>query len=68
MVIGISSASEKVTFGDVDTKNRRLGFDTQAKRSTRILLWLCGEIEEEERGFKEITLCMVISWEKQRVL
>ena len=68
MVIDISSASKRATFGDVDTENRRVGFDRQAKRSARILLWLCGEIEEEERGFKEITLCMVISWERQRVL
>ena len=68
MVINISSAFEKATFGDVDTENRRLGFDRQAKRSARILLWLCGKIEEEERGFKEITLCMVMSWERQRVL
>ena len=66
MVINMSSAFERANFGDVDVENRRLGFDRQAKRSTRILLWLCGEIEEEKRGFKEITLCMVMSRERQR--
>ena len=66
MVIDISSASKKETFGDADAENRELGFDRQAKRSARILLWLCGKIEEEERGFKEITLCMVMSRERQR--
>ena len=35
----------------------RLGFSIIAKLSTRMCFWLCGEIEDEEIGFKEITLC-----------
>ena len=58
------SVSVRVTFGDAGAENRRLGFDRTAKRSARILFWLCGEIGDEERGFKEITLCMVVSWKR----
>ena len=60
-------ASVTVKFGYAGGEDRRLGFD-KAKRSARIHFWLWGEIEDEERGFKEITLCMVVSWERQRVL
>ena len=62
------SSFVKAEFGDADREVRRLGFDRKAKCSARIRFWLCGEIEDEERGFKEITLCMVVSWERQRVL
>ena len=62
------SASVRGKFGGVGEENRRLGFDRTSKRSTRIRFWLCGEIGDEERGFKEITLCMVVSWKRQRVL
>ena len=65
---GIFSASVRAKFGDAGEENRRLGFDREAKRSARIRFCLCGEIGDEERGFKEITLCMVVSWERQRVL
>ena len=63
MRIDIFSSSVKTELGDAGGEVRRLGIDRKAKRSARILLWLCGE-----RGFKEITLCMVMSWERQRVL
>ena len=62
------SASVRAKLSDIGGENWRLGFDRKEKRSTRIHFWLCGEIEDEERGFKEITLCMVVPWKRQRVL
>ena len=55
------SSSVEAKRGDADGDVWRLGFSKIAKRSARMRFWLCGEIEDEEIGFKEITLCMM-SW------
>ena len=55
------SSSVDAKRGDAGGDVCRLGFSRIAKRSTLMRFWLCGEIEDEEIGFKEITLCMV-SW------
>ena len=47
--------------GDASEDVFRLGLGRIAKHSALIRFWLCGEIEDEEIGFKEITLCMM-SW------
>ena len=55
------SSSVDAKRGDASGDVCRLGFSRIAKRSARMPFWLCSEIEDEEIGFKEITLCMM-SW------
>ena len=55
------SSSMEAKRDDVGEDFCRLGFSRIAKRSTLMRFWLCGEIEDEEIGFTEITLWMV-SW------
>ena len=50
------SSSMDVKCGDAGGDVCRLGFSRIAKRSTRMRFLLCGEIEDEEIGFREITL------------
>ena len=45
--------------GDTSEEVFRLWLGRTTNRSTWIRFGLCGEIEDEEIGFKEITLCMV---------
>ena len=59
IAIDMISSSMDVKLGDAGEDVCRLGFSKIAKRSARMRFWLCGEIEDEEIGFKEITLCMV---------
>ena len=47
--------------GDAGKDVCMLGFSKKAKRSTLMRFWLCGEIEDEEIGFKDRTLWMM-SW------
>ena len=68
MRIDIFSSSVKTELGDAGGEVRRLGFSIIAKRSARMHFWLCGEIEDEEIGFKEITLSMVVPWKRKRLL
>ena len=53
------SSSVEAKRGDAGGDVCRLGFSKIAKRSALMRFWLYGEIEDEEIGFKEITLCMV---------
>ena len=46
----------------------QVGFSRIAKRLARMRFWLCGEIEAEDIRFKEITLCMVASSKRKRLL
>ena len=68
MRIDTFSSSVGAELGDVGGDVRILGFSRIAKRSTRMCFWLCGEIQDEEIGFKEITLCMVAPWKGKRLL
>ena len=61
--IGISMISSSAGSTRCDTSEEvfRLWLGRIANRSARILFWLCGEREDDEIDFKEITLCMMSS-------
>ena len=59
--IGMMSSSVDVKRGDASEDVFRLGLSRTAKRSALIRFWLCGEREDDEIDFKEITLCMMSS-------
>ena len=59
--IGMISSSVGSKRGDTSEEVFRLWLGRTANRSALIRFWLYGETEDEEIGFKEITLCMM-SW------